>query len=233
MQMPENAWCSVLLTELYMYVSVSNHRRRTAQRSKTNFLNRLPRFLYVCKFLLQTLYWMSPVWLTKSTCAGLLSLIPFSTWCLAACGFSPRVRCWCPARGSRLSGGSDRWAPGGPAPPRWSRSPVRWGSGCAPWVPALQRKNKVMPLFEQRHCVFWLDDRNSRRWVLIVVSYTWYKHVSCPRWLRRCCSARDSSVITLTEFATYTTNNFVWFDKSAAKDVVTSEILLFAHLNSM
>ena len=158
------------------------------------------------------------------------SLIPFSTLCSAACGFSPRVRRWCPARGSRPSEGSDTWAPGGPAPPRWSRSPVHWGSGYAPWAPALQRKNKVMPLFEQRH---WLDDRDSRRWVLIIVSYMWYKHDSCPRWLCSCCSACDSSVITLTESATYTTNNSVWFDKLTAKDVVTSELLLFTYLNSM
>lgn len=81
-------------------------------------------------------------------CVGFLShTVPFSTWCLAACGSSPRARRWCLTHGNTPSEGNGRWAPGGPAPPRWSRSPVRWGSGYAPSVPTLERITRVTPLY--------------------------------------------------------------------------------------
>lgn len=80
--------------------------------------------------------------MTTWTCTQVGSTfpVPFATWCSAACGSSPRAQRWYLTRGSRPSGGNGRWAPGGPAPPQWSRSPARWGSGYAPSAPTLQKR---------------------------------------------------------------------------------------------
>ena len=67
-----------------------------------------------------------------------LQWVPFSAWCWAACGSSPRAQRLCPARGSTLLAASGRSAPVGPPPPRWSRSHGCWDSGCAPSEPALR-----------------------------------------------------------------------------------------------
>lgn len=77
MQMLEHAWRSV--REWFRSIDKSSRACVIIEPSQENssvfknILSQLSHFLYVCKFLLQTLHWMSRVWLTKLTCAGLLS----------------------------------------------------------------------------------------------------------------------------------------------------------------
>lgn len=99
-------------------------------------------------FNLQTAFFFFPQYMYGNTCEHnlqdniSLSAVPFLTWCLAACGSSPHVQHWCPTRGSRLSGGNDRWAPDDPVLLQWSRSPVHLGSGFEPSEPTLKEKSE-------------------------------------------------------------------------------------------
>lgn len=92
--------------------------------------------------------------MTTWTCVQSSSIfpVPFATWCSAACGSSPRAQHWFLTRGSRPSGGNGRWAPGGPAPPQWSRSLAHWGSGYAPSAPTLQKRTRSELLLNQKSC---------------------------------------------------------------------------------